>query len=407
MILLTLNFYKLAFGNVITNISGILYTIVATSFIYEYTKSATLAAIVALVRTIAKIISGLQLLFYTERFEITRLISSFYLFQVLLLSFFIVYFKLIELNTFTTTFIYLFVFFISYIEGIILPCRNSLVPKVVTHTQLFRANNIISFLEQTVSLLSWGMGGLLVVYFDKLWILVGITFSYLFPALLFKSMNIKIDKMKHKKKKIFRLDGWRVVKSNPFLLKMLIVDIIEGIASGIWIGGITLAFVREVLHKGENWWGYINTSYYLGTILSSSVLIIISSIIRRKLVISMSLGSLGVSVFVFIFGLNKIPLMSLVLVFVLGLFYQLRDSAQRTLLQLHVKDDDLTAFYGFYSSINSVVFGFSIFLMGTISDLLGPQNIYLLASLMTLVSSILIFVALKNLKIEFNVNKTI
>ncbi|KHF26885.1 hypothetical protein LR68_04301 [Anoxybacillus sp. BCO1] len=87
MILLTLNFYKLAFGNVITNISGILYTIVATSFIYEYTKSATLAAIVALVRTIAKIISGLQLPFYTERFEITRLISSFYLFQVLLLSF--------------------------------------------------------------------------------------------------------------------------------------------------------------------------------------------------------------------------------------------------------------------------------------------------------------------------------
>ncbi len=86
---------------------------------------------------------------------------------------------------------------------------------------------------------------------------------------------------------------------------MLIVDIIEGIASGIWIGGITLAFVREVLHKGENWWGYINTSYYLGTILSSSVLIIISSIIRRKLVISMSLGSLGVSVFVLYLDLTK------------------------------------------------------------------------------------------------------
>ena len=41
----------------------------------------------------------------------------------------------------------------------------------------------------------------------------------------------------------------------------------ETFAGTIWIGAITMAYVTTVLHKGEEWWGYINTSYYVGTLI--------------------------------------------------------------------------------------------------------------------------------------------
>lgn len=47
----------------------------------------------------------------------------------------------------------------------------------------------------------------------------------------------------------------------------MIIHLIESWAGMIWIGAISLAFVQETLHKGETWWGYINGTYYLGSMI--------------------------------------------------------------------------------------------------------------------------------------------
>lgn len=45
------------------------------------------------------------------------------------------------------------------------------------------------------------------------------------------------------------------------------MDLIESWAGMIWIGSVSLAFVNEVLYKGESWWGFINGAYYLGSMI--------------------------------------------------------------------------------------------------------------------------------------------
>ncbi|WP_325355653.1 hypothetical protein [Paenibacillus sp.] len=58
-------------------------------------------------------------------------------------------------------------------------------------------------------------------------------------------------------KSLFRHKGIRVLKT---------MDLLEAWVGAIWIGAVTLAFVKEALHEWESWWGFINGAYYLGTI---------------------------------------------------------------------------------------------------------------------------------------------
>ncbi len=77
------------------------------------------------------------------------------------------------------------------------------------------------------------------------------------------------------------------------------MDLIETFAGTIWIGAITMAYVTTILHKGEEWWGYINTSYYVGTLIGGLLAWKMSSYIQNNLIRSMSISSLIFSILTF------------------------------------------------------------------------------------------------------------
>lgn len=70
------------------------------------------------------------------------------------------------------------------------------------------------------------------------------------------------------------------------------MDLIETFAGTIWIGAITMAYVTTILHKGEEWWGYINTSYYVGTLIGGLLAWKMSSYIQNNLIRSCRLALL-------------------------------------------------------------------------------------------------------------------
>jgi MFS family permease len=391
-----LNFYKLLAGSLITNVGGAFYTIVITTLVYKISGSATLAAFIALVRTMGMVLGGLQIGFYAERFAIQKLISGLYIIQSLVLTLLILQLQFLDKSIIFFIIIYFIEFINSFMEGLINPSRNSLIPLLVPQEYLLKANSMLASVEQTMGMMSWLLGGILVAFLKESLILVTIIVLYICASFLFSTIKLNEQPdINLKSSKLFRFDGWYIIKNHPFLKRMLIVDTIEGIASGIWIGGITLAFAIDVLNKNEAWWGYINTSYYAGTILGAGLLVAVSNLVKKRMHICMALGSFGVSVILLLFALNKIPYVSLTLVLVIGIFYQLRDSTQRTLLQYNVNKNDLTTFYGFYGSISNIIFGLSVFIMGAIADLLNPSYIYLIGALMSFITSIIIVKTLK------------
>lgn len=83
------------------------------------------------------------------------------------------------------------------------------------------------------------------------------------------------------------------------------MDLIETFAGTIWIGAITMAYVTSILHKSEEWWGYINTSYYVGTLIGGLLAWKMSSYIQNNLIRSMSIGSLMFSILTFLYGMTS------------------------------------------------------------------------------------------------------
>ncbi|MDZ4910739.1 MFS transporter, partial [Clostridium perfringens] len=69
-------------------------------------------------------------------------------------------------------------------------------------------------------------------------------------------------------------EGWFYLWRNPTLRIVTMMDMIEGIAGTIWVGAITLVYVKEVLHQGEAWWGFINASYYVGAIVGGLLMLL-------------------------------------------------------------------------------------------------------------------------------------
>ena len=125
-------------------------------------------------------------------------------------------------------------------------------------------------------------------------------------------------------------EGWFYLWRNPTLRIVTMMDMIEGIAGTIWVGAITLVYVKEVLHQGEAWWGFINASYYIGAIAGGSLILLLSSFIQKNLIPCMAVGSAVFSLLTLWYGLNSIPIMALILCISMGPAYQLRDVAQET-----------------------------------------------------------------------------
>ena len=106
-----------------------------------------------------------------------------------------------------------------------------------------------------------------------------------------------------------------------------------------------MAYVTTVLHKGEEWWGFINTSYYVGTLIGGLLAWKMSTYIQNNLIRSMAIGSLLFSILTFLYGITSSGFIALFLCILMGPCYQIRDISQTTVLQSSVAPSLLSKMY--------------------------------------------------------------
>lgn len=54
---------------------------------------------------------------------------------------------------------------------------------------------------------------------------------------------------------------------------LLVMEVLEGMVVGVWVLVIVYVFVKEILNKNEVWWGYINSSFFVGMVFGGFVLL--------------------------------------------------------------------------------------------------------------------------------------
>ncbi|MBA4493070.1 MFS transporter [Paenactinomyces guangxiensis] len=394
---LSLPFRLLWLGQSLANWGDSLYILAVVTLIYQATGSVTLSALVPVFKLFPQLVSGLLAPLLLERFSLRSLLIISQAGQTVLLGSLAVLTVLIPSSSVVHG-VLIFIGSIAFFDGWSTPARNALVPRLVEKKLLVKANSLLSTTDQTLMLLGWTCGGMLVAAWGPqpiLWLTAAFfavsTLSLLFirePAQHEGNMEKNVRNWERIK------EGWITLFSHPILKRVTLMDVLEHIAGTVWTGAIILAFVSRVLHKDETWWGFINGSYFAGTILGGLLIMALSKWIEQRLITALFFGSLCMAILTFAFAGTNIPIIALLLCLIMGPPYQAREIAQRTLFQTQTPPEQMPKVYAAHSTMSYAVFGLGVLGMGFLADHYPVQNVYIIAAILSGCSA-LIALALK------------
>ncbi|UYX54427.1 MFS transporter [Bacillus thuringiensis] len=382
-------------------LADIVYIMIITTHIYITTKSATITALFPLLQVITNLIANTSAPLIMNRFPSYSLLYTLQWIKTALLILLMILFPILSTNIFA---LLTFVIFISLCSGWSAPLLYAVIPRLTPQEKLVKVNSVFSFSTQIIQAAAYSFTSIIVL-------LIGVTSTLMINNILMIfgciTLHLSLQSIQAERvaeptssKTTALLEGWKLLFQHPSLRIVTLMDLIETFAGTIWIGAITMAYVTTVLHKGEEWWGYINTSYYVGTLIGGLLAWKMSTYIQNNLIRSMAIGSLMFSILTFLYGVTSSGFIALFLCVLMGPCYQIRDISQTTVLQTSVATSLLSKMYTAHGALLSTASGLSMLSVGIITDIFGVRTIYIIASFLILCSACLSFSLLKYQKTE-------
>lgn len=399
------SFRFLWMGQSLANCGDVFYIVGLITTIYEATGSATYMALVPFFITTSRFISGVIAPLIIDRTRLKLMLTYSQLGKTVIILL-LACFSSIFLSSDTIFLIFLFVIVISFLDGWANPASNALLPKLVEPNDLVKANSFLAILDQTIRLGGWPVGGILVAVVggdNVIWLtfLLFVASTIMMALIKDNDEDVMMDK---KPKKISKWDtlkeGWVTIWQTPPLRTISIVDFIESIANVVWVAAIIYVYVDQVLQTSEQWWGYINASFFAGLMIGGILSLKWSHLVNQHLVMFIVVGAFLVSLTTLIFGLISTPWMALVIAMLFGMANQIKAVAQQTTTQTSVAHRLLPKVYSAKDAIISATFGVSSLSLGYLTDLFGVRFTFLLAATLLFLSAIFVVVNRKDLKLN-------
>ncbi|GAB0166822.1 MFS transporter [Lysinibacillus sp. CTST325] len=376
------NFCLLLIGHSLADIGDVLYMVSVISLIFILTDSATAASFVPFTITSSMFVSSLLTPLLIGKVNLKWLMAGSQIGKTVLLIF--LGFMLIIITDSNYYLLFLILGMISFLDGCANPIRHTLIPHYVESEQLIQANGIAETVTQIIQAAMWFVGSLLLVILGSqqlIWLVGGLfVLSSLLLCLLENIDHQTTTESKGKWEQI--KEGWKTLSNTPILRKIAWIDFFETIAGTVWIAAILYVFVNDALNVGEKWWGFINGAFFIGLILGSIFCIKYSLLIEKRLGTFIFAGSLATFIVTILFSLNSIPILALLLSLCIGLFGQIKNIPQQTVIQTSVSKEKLSTVYTSLGAIGTGIFGIGSLLMGILSDLWGIRIVFVISGLL-------------------------
>ncbi|WP_309274030.1 MFS transporter [Paenibacillus sp.] len=374
--ILTRPFYFLWITQTAANAADVLYIMALTVMVLNQTESLVSAAFMPLMRSGARMLSGLIAPLMLHRFKLPTLLLLSQAGQFLFFICLAVYLQLGG-NDPLLVLVFALVFAMSFLGGWMVPARNALVPRLVTHEQgLLKANGLISISDQVVQFASWGLSGVIVALLGPSHTLLVTVVIYGLAAVFTLGVKEPTEAQPVQQQtdvlpdeneaaapssKWYTLtEGWKMIWQMPRLRLLTFMDIIDMLGGSVWIGAFTLAFVQVALGRGEEWWGFINAAYFAGTVGGGLLVLAITRAIGNNFLNAMLIGMAGYSVLTAIYALNTQPFIALILVVLMGPFAELSAINRRTMIQRSVDKEMLPQVLSAQATLLNLVFCISL-----------------------------------------------
>ncbi|WP_299510610.1 MFS transporter [uncultured Rummeliibacillus sp.] len=383
------NFSLLLLGQSIANIGDVLYMVSIISTIFVLTGSATTSSLVPFTITTSMFISSLLTPILVGKVNLKWLLACSQIGKTILLV--ILGILLLHITASNYYLIFIIIGLIAFFDGCANPIIQTLIPYYVKPEHLIRANGMTDTVTQVIQAVMWFIGSLflLVMSSQQLVWLVGCLFVIASILMcLLESVHHKPIEQKGVLEQIS--EGWKTLSNTPVLRKIAWIDFLETIAGTVWIAAILYVFVNDALNVDEKWWGFINGAFFIGMILGSIYCIKFSSFVEKRLGTFIFVGSFASFFVIILFGLNSSPIIALLLALCTGIFGQIKNIPQQSVIQTSVSKERLATVYTSLGAIGTGIFGVSSLVMGMIPDLFGIRVVFVISGLLFAIISIIV-----------------
>ncbi len=369
-------------GQACSNLGDVFYIVGLISIMYIVSQSAFYLALLPFINTFGRFLSGYlsPLLFNT--YPLKTLLAGSQISKTAVLIILAIWITL--QSSFSMMAILTLIFVVAFLDGWAAPASRAMLPRLLSKKEIVKANSFFSVVNQLIQLGAWALGGLLVAWIGGqavIWLTFGLfVISSLMVALIQDSTPFSPREVKDRANVL--KEGWQTIWYTPLFKKIHVVIFIESIANVVWIAAIIYVFVSEVLEKIEAWWGYVNTTFFIGLLVGGLLSIRYSEVIEYHLKKLLIYSSCGVSIITLLFGFNSIAWVALTLSVLYGVVEQVKSITIETYLQQEATSEELPKIYGAQGALTSLTFGLASLILGALADVFGVQYVFLIAGLL-------------------------
>ena len=383
------SFIKLLVSQLFANLADIFFRVTIIANIYIISKSVIATSLVPILIGISSFVASLLVPLVTKRLALNRVLSLSQFGKTILLTILVGMFTVMQSVAPLVT--YLFVVAISILDGFAAPVSYAIVPRYAT--DLGKANSALSMSGEAVQLVGWGLGGLLFATIGLLPTTFIILILYIISSFLMLFLpKAEVEVLESETNLEILLRGWKLVARDPRLRLFVSANLFEIFSNTIWVSSIILVFVTELLNETESYWGYSNTAYSIGIIISGLIAFRLSEkfLASKWESILFPLVAMAIVTLTILFFPNA--QMFLVFSALVGMLSQLKEVPESVFLQETVEENNLVNVYSVLEVISTLAFSVFVLLMSYITESFGISISFWISAICLVIEAILIYI---------------
>jgi len=383
------SFIKLLVSQLFANLADIFFRVTIIANIYIISKSVIATSLVPILIGIASFVASLLVPLVTKKLALNRVLSLSQFGKTILLSILVGMF--IVMQSVAPLVTYLFVVVISILDGFAAPVSYAIVPRYAT--DLGKANSALSMSGEAVQLVGWGLGGLLFATIGLLSTTFIILILYIISSFLMLFLpKAEVKVLESETNLEILLKGWKLVARDPRLRLFVSANLLEIFSNTIWVSSIILVFVTELLNKTESYWGYSNTAYSIGIIISGLIAFRLSEKFLAAKWQSILFPLVAMAIVTLTILLFPNAQMFLLFSALVGMLSQLKEVPESVFLQEIVEENHLVNVYSVLEVISTLAFSVFVLLMSYITESFGISISFWLSAICLMIEAILIYI---------------
>ena len=383
------SFVKLLVSQLFANLADIFFRVTIIANIYIISKSVIATSLVPILIGVSSFVASLLVPLVTKKLALNRVLSLSQFGKTILLAILVGMFTVMQSVAPLVT--YLFVVVISILDGFAAPVSYAIVPRYAT--DLGKANSALSMSGEAVQLVGWGLGGLLFATIGLLPTTFIILILYIISSFLMLFLpKAEVEVLESETNLEILLKGWKLVARDPRLRLFVSANLLETFSNTIWVSSIILAFVTELLNKTESYWGYSNTAYSIGIIISGLIGYRLSEkfLAAKWESILFPLVAMAIVTLTILYFPNE--QMFLIFSALVGMLSQLKEVPESVFLQETVEENNLVNVYSVLEVISTLAFSVFVLLMSYITENFGISISFWISAICLMIEAILIYI---------------